>query len=69
MPRPRKYPFDALGPGEGLTLPWPETLPRSRENRRYRRRALAALRQEQRLYGKQFDRRDEFYGLLVTRVA
>jgi hypothetical protein len=69
MSRPRTYPFDALRPGESLALPWPGPLPWSRETRRYRRRALAALRQEQRLYHKRFDRQDRLYGLLVRRVA
>ena len=69
MARPRIYPFDAVHPGESLALPWPETLPRSRENRRYRRRALAALRQEQRLYEKRFMSRDEVFGITIVRAS
>lgn len=69
MPRPRTYPFASLRPGESLALPWPELQLRNRQNRRYRRLALAALRQEQRLYRKRFARQDRVFGLLVTRVA
>lgn len=69
MARPRTYPLHVLQPGESLTVPWLEPEPWGRRNRHSRRLALAAIRQEQRLYYKRFQHRSTLAGLEVTRTS
>ncbi len=66
MARPRLYPVHLLEVGQSLFFPWFK----DDQGRRLNRESLpAAVRQEQRRFGKRFLRRSDHWGIRVTRVV